>query len=95
METKSSMSATLQTANLMLTGMNAVEKIGETSQRFGDKVLIVTDSGISAAGIVDRVRKMLEDSKITVNVFDQVEPEPDIQLVHRCVETIKAKGADF
>ena len=95
METKSSMLATLQTANLVLTGMNAIEKIGEASQHFGDKALIVTDSGVSSTGIVDRVREILVGSKITVDVFDQVEPEPDIQLVHRCVETIKAKGADF
>jgi alcohol dehydrogenase class IV len=93
METKSSMSATLQTANLVLTGMNAIEKIGEASRHFGEKALIVTDSGVSTTGIVDRVREILEDSKITVDVFDQVEPEPDIQLVHRCAETIKAKDA--
>ncbi len=95
METRSTMPATLQTANLVLTGMNSIEKIGEASSGFGQKALIVTDSGISDTGIVERVRTILESQKITVDVFDQVEPEPDISLVHRCLDAIKANGTEF
>ena len=95
METRSTMPATLQTANLVLTGMNSIEKIGEASRGFGQKALIVTDGGISDTDLVERVRTILESQKITVHVFDQVEPEPDISLVHRCLDAIKNNGTEF
>jgi alcohol dehydrogenase class IV len=87
----SSMFATLQTANLVLTGAKSVHKIGEEVSRFGKKALIVCDRGIAEAGLVERIKEILEGSKIQVGTFDKVEPEPRIELVHQCVEAVRSK----
>lgn len=77
------MFATLQTANSVLTGAGSVKQIGKEVSRFGKKALIVCDRGIAEAGLVEGIKKILEDSKIQSGVFDKVEPEPRIELVHQ------------
>jgi alcohol dehydrogenase class IV len=86
------MFATLQTANLVLTGVGSVHKIGKEVSRFGKKALIVCDRGITEAGLVERIKQILEDSKVQVGVFDKVEPEPRIEIVHQCVEAVTSKN---
>jgi len=95
METRSSMHATLQTANLVLTGLNSIQKIGGETRKFGKKALIVCDKGIIETGMVDRIRKILEEANITVGVFDKIEPEPGIELVYQCAESIKADNYEL
>lgn len=86
----SSKVATLQTAILVLTGAGAINRIGEETRKFGKKVLVVCDKGIVQAGLADQIKKMLEDSKLTVGIFDQVEPEPKIEIVHECIKTTRS-----
>jgi len=86
------MLATLQTAKSVFTGIDSVNKIAEEAKRFGGSVLIVCDKGIAKAGLMDRVKNILEDSGIKVGVFDDVEPEPRIELVPQCVEAAR-KGS--
>jgi alcohol dehydrogenase class IV len=93
-KTDSSMFATLQTANLVLTGVGSVHKIGKEVSRFGGKALIVCDRGITEAGLVERIKQILEDSKVQVGVFDQVEPEPPIEIVHQCVDAVRSKNCE-
>jgi alcohol dehydrogenase class IV len=88
------MFATLQTANLVLTGVGSVHKIGKEVSRFGGKALIVCDRGITEAGLVERIKQILEDSKVQVGVFDQVEPEPPIEIVHQCVDAVRSKNCE-
>ncbi|MDD5082826.1 MAG: iron-containing alcohol dehydrogenase [Dehalococcoidales bacterium] len=40
------------------------------------RALIVTDTGVCALGMVDRVKQMLQDCKVEVSVFDRVEADP-------------------
>jgi alcohol dehydrogenase len=86
------MFATLQTANSVLTGAGSVNQIGKEVSRFGKKALIVCDRGIAEAGLVEGIKKILEDSKIQSGVFDKVEPEPRIELVHQCGEALRSRN---
>ena len=90
METRSSNSATLQTARSVITGLTAIDNIGKEAAKFGQKILIICDKGISQTGIIDRVRDFLEAGKLTVGVFDKVLPEPKIELVYQCADEISA-----
>jgi len=42
----------------------------------GKRVLIVTDSGVSALGLVKRVEDILHSRQAEISVFDKVEPDP-------------------
>lgn len=86
------MFATLQTANSVLTGAGSVNQLGKEVSRFGKKALIVCDRGIAEAGLVEGIKKILEDSKIQSGVFDKVEPEPRIELVHQCGEAVRSRN---
>jgi alcohol dehydrogenase class IV len=86
------MFARLQTANSVLTGAGSVNQIGKEVSRFGKKALIVCDRGIAEAGLVEGIKKILEDSKIQSGVFDKVEPEPRIELVHQCGEAVRSRN---
>jgi alcohol dehydrogenase class IV len=86
------MFATLQTANSVLTGAGSVNQIGKEVSRFGEKALIVCDRGIAEAGLVERIKQILEGSKVKAGVFANVEPEPRIEVVHQCVEAARSKN---
>ncbi|MBA3374408.1 MAG: iron-containing alcohol dehydrogenase [Actinobacteria bacterium] len=59
-------------------GAGAVAQVGEVLRALGVKrPLLVTDPGVAAAGLVDRVLEHLESPV----VFDRVRPNPDIALV--------------
>ncbi len=59
-------------------GEGVLKELGNIVQEFGkNRVLIVTDKGIKAAGLVDMVQKELIESGITeIEIFDHVEPNP-------------------
>lgn len=53
----------------------------------GKRVLVVTDGFLASSGLLDRVRAQLPDSQVTV--FDQVEPDPSVELVARGVQVLR------
>ena len=52
--------------------------------------MLVTDPGVSSAGLVDRVLPHLDDAV----VFDDVRPNPDIGLVDRAAQAYREAGCD-
>lgn len=50
-----------------------------------NKVLIVTDPGITKAGYTETVSKILDQAQITYEVFNDVEPNPSVQTVEKGV----------
>jgi phosphonate metabolism-associated iron-containing alcohol dehydrogenase len=72
-------------------GPGAVARIGEALQSLGvSRPLLVTDPGVAAAGLVDRVLKHLQEPV----VFDQVRPNPDVALVDGGAEVYREGGCD-
>lgn len=64
-------------------------------QEMGKKrPLVVTDAGLIAAGIFDRVRELLEREKIQFEVFSSVEPNPKDRNVMDGAAVAKEFGAD-
>ncbi len=64
-----------------------VEAVAELGVR---RPMLVTDEGVVAAGIVDRVRGALGDAVL----FAEVRPNPDIALVDRAAALYRAEGCD-
>jgi choline dehydrogenase len=53
--------------------------------------LLVTDPGVAAAGILERTLDRLDNGVV---VFDEVRPNPDIELVDRATAVYRAAGCD-
>src|SRR5690625_4242130 len=63
-------------------GIGSIKNIGEEVKNLGvSKVLLVTDPGVYAAGVVDPVEKYLKESGIEIVVFNKVEPNPPVRLI--------------
>jgi len=70
--------------------------LGDEVNRLGARhPLVVTDPGIVAAGIVDKVTGTLKEKGISYAVFEGVEPDPKIRNVSEAVEMIKKGGHDL
>jgi alcohol dehydrogenase len=66
----------------ILFGTGTIEEVGRRILALRSQhVMVVTDEGVAAAGILSRVLGILEKSGITCGVFDNVEKEPSIENV--------------
>ena len=54
----------------------------------GKRVLVVTDGFLASSGLLDKVRARLTGGEVTV--FDQVEPDPSLELVAKGVRALRA-----
>jgi len=59
-----------------------------------ERVLVVTDPGIVAAGIYDEIKEIFDVAKLDVVLFDRVEPDPGIRLVEELVEIARSERVD-
>ncbi|RKV67754.1 MAG: iron-containing alcohol dehydrogenase, partial [Streptococcus sp.] len=61
-----------------------------------ERVMIVTDKSIEKLGFVQRVIDQLNarNNRVTVQVFSDVEPDPDITTVERGTEVMRAFEPD-
>jgi len=58
-------------------GPGATEEVGYDLKRLGvRRALLVTDKGLMKLGLPDRVRKLIQEAGISVDVFDDVHIEP-------------------
>jgi alcohol dehydrogenase class IV len=61
----------------------------------GDRVLIVTDKKIEELGLVEEVRKRLEEKGSQVKIFDEVEPDPKDSDVEACAKVASEFNPDL
>jgi choline dehydrogenase len=72
-------------------GPGAVSSLADELQALGvTRPMLVTDPGVAAAGLVDRVLPLL-DGAVT---YDDVRPNPDIELVDRGADAYREAGCD-
>jgi alcohol dehydrogenase class IV len=78
-----------------LFGVGAIESLGDEALRFGRRALLVTGRrAMAEAGITDRCLAILRKAGIEADLFDEVDPEPDVAAVDRCRDTIRRERAD-
>ena len=76
-------------------GIGAAEKVGELAKPFGKKALIVTDPGVSGAGLLDEIKANLRSSEIRTEIFNEVEPNPSVETVEKGLKAFKDFEGDF
>lgn len=76
-----------------LFGVGAINKLPEVVAGFGtDKVLVITDKGLVAAGVVDVALDVLKQAGIAVDVFDGTGREAPVSVILDLVKVIREKG---
>ncbi len=60
-------------------GVGAIRKLPDRVASLGqERVLVITDRGVTAAGIIEEVTRLLSTAETEFTVFDDVLPNPDI-----------------
>lgn len=84
-----------ETVRRVVFGYGAVEKLPEEIKRVkGTRVLVVTDPGIKAAGVLDQMSRVLTAAKTDFSVFAEVEPDPKVEVALAAAEAAKAYRPD-
>ncbi len=80
----------------VLFGFGVLERLPEKVAELGGKrVLIVTDKGVRAAGVVDQVIAVLTEAWIPAVVFDEVPQDSGSRTVERAVEMLRDNSCDL
>jgi alcohol dehydrogenase class IV len=58
------------------------------------RLLLITDAGLLKLGLAKLFIELLEDAGIVVDVFGEIEPDPNVDLVMRGVERLRAFQPD-
>ena len=76
-------------------GVGAIGKLVESVQELGSrKVLIVTDGGIEASGLLSDISDQLSTARMEYEIFSEVEPNPKDHNVHAGAKIAKGIQAD-
>ena len=77
-------------------GEGVSQNIADEVKALGNKKpMIVTDKGLIAAGIVDRITDCMDEAGITYCIFDEIEPNPRDTTVMRGYANAQEEGADM
>jgi alcohol dehydrogenase class IV len=76
-------------------GLGATDEIGHDARRLGlRRVLIVTDPGLAALGLPERVRARLDEQGVKAAVYDGVAVEPTDRSMEEAAEHARAEEFD-
>ncbi|MFN4261317.1 MAG: iron-containing alcohol dehydrogenase [Gemmataceae bacterium] len=77
-------------------GPGTLARLGELTREFGgQRVLLVTDPGLEAAGHPQRALTSLREERLDVFVFDGVEENPTTKHVNACLTFAQKHRIDF
>lgn len=79
------------TAPCIQFGAGALADLGQlTVRKMGDRIMLITDPGMVATGIVERALGYLRNSGVTVTVFADVQADPPEHVILDALEKAKA-----
>jgi alcohol dehydrogenase len=83
-------------SNRVWFGPGSVSKLEEEAKSLGAKhALVITDKGIRNAGLLDHALDPLRASGVEAEVYDDVSPEPPIEILEQCHETYRKERFDL
>ena len=79
----------------LISGRGAVaETPGVLAKKGLKKPLVVTDRGLIEVGLVGRLTSLLDSEGVASAIYDGVEANPPVRVVHACAECYEAEGCD-
>ncbi|MCL6520136.1 MAG: iron-containing alcohol dehydrogenase [Armatimonadetes bacterium] len=90
------MNLTFQTAKKIIFGAGCIRDIGTEAASLGKNAFLITGKTfLRRTGWLDKVLKLLEESKIKVNIFEQVPPEPTISNAQLALDSFRQSTSDI
>lgn len=87
--------SSFKSAGKLITGHGAAQQLQLYVQSLGmQHPLIVTDSGVVVSGTLDIITEQLTALNVTYEMFDQVTPEPEVEVVEICTRAFNAGKHD-
>jgi alcohol dehydrogenase len=84
---------TLHNASRVVAGAGSSDQLGTLAVEMGaSRALIVSDKGVSRAGLVEGPRKALAAAGLAVTVLDDVPPEPEVSHANAVLAAARAAG---
>ncbi|AXY56289.1 iron-containing alcohol dehydrogenase [Acinetobacter chinensis] len=81
-----------KSAGRLVTGRDALDSLQSVLEKMNAKrAFIITDQGVMNSGTINRV---LEKLNIPFDIYDQVNPEPELEQVERCIELFHQQKND-
>ena len=85
-----------RTTPRIVMGPGSLRQLADEAKLLGaQKVLLVTDKGLVAAGVVEKAMQVLQQDNIRLSVFDAVEADPRYEIVAECVEVVQSEKVDL
>ncbi|HHF98151.1 MAG TPA: iron-containing alcohol dehydrogenase, partial [Candidatus Aerophobetes bacterium] len=76
-------------------GEGEIEKIGTSAKDLGRRALLVTGKkSMQKLGITDKIVKLLQDNLIDVVLYNEVLPNPTVEIVDKGAELARREGCD-
>src|SRR5207247_9878624 len=86
---------TYQSPTRLVQRLGAIQELGSEACRCGmRRPLLVTDSGVKAAGLLEVALESLRRSDVEPVVFDKVRANPGVQLVDEGAAEYRSHGCD-
>jgi alcohol dehydrogenase class IV len=75
-------------------GAGSLSRLGDLAlAHLGARVMLVTDPGMMATGIIDRALTLLAGAGVEVTLFSDVQADPPEAVIHAAVEAARSAGA--
>lgn len=76
-------------------GRGMVASVGEVTARYShDRLFLLSDSGVVAAGLLNRVTEPLQTAGLRWHLFADIEPNPSVETVERAFAAYQAADAE-
>src|SRR5690348_2122784 len=86
---------TYQSPTRLVQRLGAIQELGREASQIGmRRPLLVTDSGVKAAGLLDVALEALRSADVEPVVFDRVRANPGVELVDSGAAEYRAQGCD-
>ena len=73
----------------------ASKNVGQLALAGGCRnILCIYDKGVKNAGLVEPIVEAMKEAGLTVSEFDQVQPDPPIEVIEKAVEAARQANAD-
>lgn len=79
----------------VLFGSGRLRELPAQAAAFGSRPLVVTDPGVLASGVVERLRERLRAAGATPTLFAGVRPDPDLHTVLNAADAYREAGCDY
>jgi alcohol dehydrogenase class IV len=84
----------IRTPGSIIFGVGSRGQLTDRINKLSDGVvLLVTDKGLVKAGVAGQIKQLIASVGLAVEVFDNVEPDPDRETVSKCLKLSKSVDA--